>query len=471
MEVAPYIQTYRLSELTSCIEETLTNAFAHDTFWVIADITDYKYYAHKDHRYFTLVEKNELTHTLIAKMSGVCWRSGSARIKEFEKQTGQKFGDGINVLVQVMVDYHAVYGLKLTVTDINTAFTLGRLAEERQVTLNRLATECADFVQASGNRYITYNNSLQLHTVIQKIAVVTSSASAGYEDFEHTLTHNAFNYKFSTDAYFTAVQGELNAEGLCNKLSAICNSGIAYDAVIIMRGGGAQTDFLLFDQYELCRLIACMPFPVITGIGHHKNRSIVDLMAHTATKTPTQAAEFLIAHNRRFEERLIALRSSLVIKTQQLVAQQGQALANTNYAIINQTKNVLAQQKNKQQQQAQLVINASKNKLHTNKAFLFTLSNITVVKPKLLAAAEQARLQHLATGFALFTKKYVAAQQEQLHYYTVYCQLLNPANILKRGFALVYYNQQLITNNKEVPAGETITIQLANGDVYATIQH
>ncbi|WP_431244478.1 exodeoxyribonuclease VII large subunit [Flavobacterium sp. P21] len=141
------------------------------------------------------------------------------------------------------------------------------------------------------------------------MAVISASNSAGNEDFRHTLRHNDFGYSFQADDYYTVVQGDNNAKLFLNKLIEVYSSGIPYDAIIIIRGGGAQSDFLIFDNYQIGRAVAKFPIPVITGIGHQKNVSIVDLMAHTSTKTPTKAAEFIIAHNRSFEMRSLSLRA------------------------------------------------------------------------------------------------------------------------------------------------------------------
>jgi exodeoxyribonuclease VII large subunit len=231
--------------------------------------------------------------------------------------TGQRFTDHINVLVNVSVNYHPVYGLQLTLHDIDVSFTLGALEQQRLATLDRLVAENPDsIVRVRG----------PLHHEKQKASAALRHSTyccrflanirrlAGFPAYP---AEQSYGYRFQTAEYFTAVQGDSNAEAFVDRLIDIFDSQVPYDAVVIIRGGGAQTDFLIFDNYRIARAIARFPIPVITGIGHQKNQTIADLMAHTATKTPTRAAELIIDHNRAFEERIGSFQKSIIIKSQQ----------------------------------------------------------------------------------------------------------------------------------------------------------
>jgi len=244
-----------------------------------------------------LAEKQEGSNAIIAKAEAVAWKAGSVKIRDFERITGQPFKNDIQVLAKVAVDYNPLHGLKLTLVDIDINFTIGALEQQKQEILLRLLTECPDYIRRVGDQYLTLNKQLQLNAVIQKIALIGSGSSAGYEDFVHTLQNNAYQYRFTIDNYFTAVQGQANASMVRQQLIAIYNSHIAYDAVVIIRGGGAQTDFLLFDTFILGQAVAKFPIPVITGIGHQRNETIVDMLAHSPTNAPTKAAEFIILTN------------------------------------------------------------------------------------------------------------------------------------------------------------------------------
>src|SRR5690606_8737730 len=180
--------------------------------------------------------------------------------------------------------------------------SLGNLERLRKETLRRLLQENPDHVALVDDQYITRNKQLRLNCVIQRIALIGSPRSEGYTDFVHTIDHNQFGYRFAIDYYYSAVQGVSAEQELVSTLIKVYEKSkdVPYDCVVITRGGGAKTDFLVFDTYALSRVVARFPIPIITGIGHHKDVSIVDMMAHTLTKTPTKAAEFILAHNRAF---------------------------------------------------------------------------------------------------------------------------------------------------------------------------
>ena len=338
-------QSIRLSELSSMVSRAIEEAFSYTSFWVIADVTNHTYKPQKDYHYFELVEKAEGTNMILAKFSGSAWGTGSQKIAEFEKATGQRFTGGLNVLVKVTVKYQAAYGLQLTLQDIDINFTLGALEQQRQATLLRLVKDNPEHIRLEDGRLKTSNQGLVLNRVIQRIAVISSSTSAGYQDFQHTLENNGWGYRFKVDPYFALIQGDNNAGQLVDKIVEVYRSGVAYDALVIIRGGGAQTDFLIFDHYTIARVIARFPIPVITGIGHQKNETLTDLVAHTATKTPTKAAEFIIAQNRGFEQGLLQLQKNLVIKAQQLLSAENRKLGMIRTTVVNNTRNLIAMNK------------------------------------------------------------------------------------------------------------------------------
>ncbi|MEY4886114.1 MAG: exodeoxyribonuclease large subunit, partial [Bacteroidota bacterium] len=204
---------------------------------MLADVASHKYHAPKGFHYFDLVEKGD--RNLLAKVNAVAWTEGASRIREFERLTGQRFGDDIHVLVCVRVDYHPVYGLKLTLVDIDARFTLGQLEAQRQAVLERLLRELPNDVWLVGDRYKTTNAALRLPKVIQRIAVVASERSAGYEDFRHSLESQHHGFSFKLTPFDTLVQGPENAGAIVRRLNEIAGMPDAFDAVVIVRGGGA----------------------------------------------------------------------------------------------------------------------------------------------------------------------------------------------------------------------------------------
>jgi exodeoxyribonuclease VII large subunit len=436
---------------------------------VIADVSNHTFYPNKDHHYFDLVEKEEGGNALIAKASAVAWKNGAARIRVFEESSGQRFKNGIRVCVRVQVDYHPVYGLKLVVVDVDPSFTIGQLELQRLATIQRLLTECAPHVQKVGDRFRTRNNCLSHAPVIQRLAVISSSSAAGYQDFMHTLLNNRFGYQFTVNNYFTAVQGEANAQAASKKIREICASKIPFDAVVIIRGGGADTDFLLFDQYAFCAAVAKLHIPVITGIGHLKNQTLVDLVAHTSTTAPTKAAEYIIAHNHAFEQEVMAEQQRIVIRAQQVLQHAGQAVLSRQAAVARHARALLTDRKEESEWIRQRTVHQAKKLLHQQEGQLTELSHKIIRKPQLLLAGERKDLHSEAASLKLFAVRLLERQRSELTYHEALCRVLSPVNLLKKGFALVYHKDRIITGADGLKEGDTIEVRLGTSALEATV--
>lgn len=462
-------ETIKLSALTGRIQQALSNVFGEETFWVVADVTNHAFYAQKGYHYFDLVEKDTNSSAIVAKVAAVAWGNGSIRIREFEYVTGQQFKNDIHVLVKVSVNYHQVHGLQITLLDIDTSFTIGMLEQQKQQTLLRLLAECSDYIRKVGDRYVTRNNQLSFPAVIQKLAVITSGNSAGFQDFRHTLEHNRFGYIFQVDTYFTVVQGESKAELVQQRLIDVYNSGVPYDAVVIIRGGGAQTDFLLFDTFLLGRAVAKFPIPIITGIGHQKNETITDMMAHSPVKTPTKAAELIIAHNKAFEDSVSDLQHTILIRAQQLFSGHYQALSQLNATVINQTRTILQGQREMLHECHNAVSHGSRSMLQHHRHELLTLSGAILSKPRLVIAGKQNDLQNITANIRSFNRLYMQNRRGQLAHYDTLFKFMSPVNILKRGFAIVYAGDKIINSALPVEPGSPITVRLHDASLAATV--
>jgi len=441
------IQAIKLSELTQCIQRALEHSFSDHLFWVIADVTNHTFKFSSTVHYFDLVEKDSRSSAILARMSARAWGTASGKIVNFEKETGQKFENNINVLVLVSVSFSGAFGLQLNLHDIDPTYTLGHFERQRKATLDKLVNENPEFISRNGDQYITKNKQLDFHPVIQKIAVITSATSAGYQDFVHTLDTNTSAYKFEVHDYFTLVQGEANAGVFVSKLIEIYSSGLRFDAVVIIRGGGAQTDFLIFDNYLLSRAIAKFPIPIITGIGHHKNQTITDLMAHSVTNTPTKAAEFILAHNRRFEDLLIAAYKRIVIKTQQSFSFHS---------------NNLNQQKTK-------LLRDVFRLLHGHQRTLMNLSGSLSAMPNLVLKNRSRDLEQVSRTLELKAAELFTGQRNKLAHYTSLINMMNPQNILNKGFAILMVDGRIINNAEEVRIGSELQIQMAAEELTATV--
>ncbi len=462
------INHIRLSELSAKINDVIETAFNTQTFWIIADITNHTFRPQKNYHNFELVEKDPNSNNIITKIAGKAWGAGATRIRDFEQITGQKFTNNINVLIQVKVNFHSVYGLSLDIVEIDTNFTLGLLEQQRQETLANLVAR-NNFIQKIGHRYITRNNQLNLPVVIQRIAVISSKTSAGIEDFKHTLQNNPFNYLFFIDEYHTVVQGEVNAEQFLSKLIDVALSQKPYDAVVITRGGGAQTDFLIFDDYEIGRAVAKFPIPVITGIGHQKNETIADLMAHTQTKTPTKAAEFIIAHNKAYEDNILSFQKIILIKSQQLLSMHFQSLSVLYSIVINNTRNILNHHKDSLVQINQVTVNTSKSILFNNKNDLVSISSRLLSKPKIILYNRISDIENITRNIKTFNIMYWKNKRGYLGHYISVINIMSPGNILKKGFAIVKANNKITSNPDDIKIGSDIEVILADTSITSTV--
>lgn len=272
-----------LYALNSLVRATLNDGMS-SRYWVTGELSEVRETA-TGHCYIELVQRDEATQELVARARGTIWaRTYSLLRPYFQQQTGQRFAVGLKVLLQVTVDFHELYGFALDVCDIEPAFTVGDMVRHRLQILNRLEQEGV----------LNLNKELPFPELPQRIAVISSSFAAGYGDFCHQLQNNPYGYVFYTRLFPAPMQGSKAEGGIIAALDKIAAEADVWDVVVIIRGGGATSDLACFDTYDLADNCAQFPLPIITGIGHRRDETLLDAVAHTAVKTPTAAAELLI---------------------------------------------------------------------------------------------------------------------------------------------------------------------------------
>jgi len=460
----------RLSDLTREIRDVVQQHFSGRTYWVVAEISGHKYYPNTGRHYLSFVEKIGESGAETAKIKAKAWSQGSDRIRAFEQSTGQAFTDGIQVLVQVVVEYHLVHDLSLTILDVDATFTLGVLERQRRETLDRLVRDNPGYVEKAGEEYVTYNKRLPLRPVLQHIALVASPKSAGYEDFLHTLHENEAGYRFAIDYYYTSVQGAEAEDELVRALIDVFNAGKSYDAVVIIRGGGAKTDFLVFDTYRVARAVARFPVPVITGIGHHQDVSITDRMAHTQTKTPTQAAEFILARNRAFEQSVLELQSQLVIRAQQLLAGCRETLYAVQAGIPARTREFLASCKDSLSDCREQVVDRVRERLLDEERSLSALASGLTAAPRLRIASERQAVRYLHESLPSLLRRRWQQESALLEHFAALTRLVSPAHVLKRGFALLEQHGRVIAAASQLDPASPLHVRTADAELVTRIE-
>ena len=278
------METLSLYELNRLIRLALNRSLP-EAYWVQAELSEVRE-AYNGHCYIELVQKSEQGNTFVAKARGTIWANIYKMLKPyFESATGQRFVSGIKVLLQVSVDFHEQYGLSLTVHDIDPTYTLGDMARRRREILMQLEAEGV----------LTLNKELPMPLLPQRVAVISAAGAAGYGDFCDQLMNNPYGFVFYPQLFPAVMQGERVEESVIAALDSIASDDEQWDVVVIIRGGGATSDLTGFDTYLLAANCAQFPLPIITGIGHERDDTVLDVVAHTRVKTPTAAAEFLIA--------------------------------------------------------------------------------------------------------------------------------------------------------------------------------
>ncbi len=288
-----------------------------DEFWVQAELSDVRTNS-TGHCYLEFVQKDPRSNNLIAKARGTIWSNVFRLLKPyFEEATGQAFVSGIKVLVQVSVNFHELYGFSLTVQDIDPTYTLGDMARRRREILNQLEEDGV----------LTLNKELAMPCLPQRIAVISSSTAAGYGDFCHQLENNPRGFYFHTELFPALMQGDRVEESVLSALDKVNARLAEFDVIVIIRGGGATSDLSGFDTYLLAAACAQFPLPIITGIGHERDDTVLDSVAHTRVKTPTAAAEFLIDCMNTAADELEVLAARLQEGVRNLLSQEHRKLS------------------------------------------------------------------------------------------------------------------------------------------------
>ena len=290
-----------LRQLNLLVRDVIETDLA-DEYWVQAELAECR--ESRGHCYMELIEKDEQSNTPVARASAKCWKNTWTIVRQdFERQTGQPLRAGMKVLLRVYAQFHEAYGFSWIVTDIDPPYTLGDMARRRQEIIRQLKEEGIFDLQ----------RELQLPLFCQHIAVISAPQAAGYGDFVRQLEDNAYGFRYSVTLFPATMQGEQTEQSIIAALDQIysTNSTLQYDCVVIIRGGGATSDLSGFDTLALAEHVAQFPIPIITGIGHDRDESILDMVAYQHVKTPTAAAALLIDHLKQVADRIADARQRI----------------------------------------------------------------------------------------------------------------------------------------------------------------
>ena len=424
-----------LFEINSLVRQTLELTL-DDEYWVQAEIAELRV---NRHCYMELVQKEVQGGGIVAKARAQVWANRWAIIKPmFEQMTGQTLAAGMQVLLKVEVTFHEQYGYSLNVTDLDPTYTLGDIARHRQEILRQLAEEGIE----------TMNKELPLPRLLQRIAVISSASAAGYGDFCNQLKDNQRGLAFETELFQAVMQGNEVENSVVAALNRIAERVDEWDVVVIIRGGGATSDLQGFDSLLLAENVAQFPLPIITGIGHERDDTVIDLIAHTRVKTPTAAAEFLIHHQ---EEELDAL--------EDLSARLAEQVSQVLYDETTRLKLVA----NKIPLLFSTVKAREEMRLHRLSAS-FANSSVQYV--------EQAKggVGMLEKQLVLYTSSLMQGERKRIELMENKLQSAHPDRILRLGFSITRIGGKAVKDANEVKAGDEIETTLASGTIRSIVE-
>lgn len=407
--------TYSLFDLQEYIRRVLALNFG-EAIWVTAEVAQMS--QSRGHLFVELVQKGpEADSPLVAQASAVLWQRDYQRLRlSLGRVLDELLVDGRELRLEVRVDYHERYGLKLVITDADPSYTYGRLELQRRQTIETLREQ----------GLLEKNRTLPMPRVLQRIAVISSEGAAGFQDFREQLTQNAFGYAFQCRFFSSAVQGDrLEAEMLA-ALDAVAVQAGRFDAVVILRGGGARTDLAGFDSLALCQRAAALPIPLFTGIGHDIDQTVLDMVAASALKTPTAVADFLVQHNLFFENEI-----------QRLAGQ------------IRET---------------------AQTRLKRNALELAQLETATRWAVQGQLRRETQGLETLETALANLLQQRLFRAQTQLDQAEQLCAALHPDSVLRRGFSITRKAGKVVASVDSIQAGDVLETQIKDGTLVSEIR-
>lgn len=446
-----------LDELQTLIRQGIDKAHPLP-YWVTAEISEKKVNV-SGHCYLELVEKGGANHVPKAKASAVIWRSQYAMIASyFRSTTGQELQAGMKVLVKVVVSYHALYGLSLQITDIDPAYTLGDMERQRLETIQKLKEDGV----------YDMNRELPLPCVMQRIAVVSSPRAAGYQDFMRELSVGP--YRFEVTLFEAFMQGNGAEDSIVEALGRAAERYEEFDVLVMIRGGGSQSDLGCFNSYRLCSYLAQFPLPVLTGIGHDKDQSVADLVAAVVLKTPTAVAVSLKDRMEQFEAELDASYRWLSEAARALLHSETERLERAMTALNRLSESGVRMALFRMEQYRDALRHAvaatierqgarvelSSTRLHHATRFVFSNGLLWIDHLReMLVQRSRDFLNDRSRSLALLEER-IAAH--------------DPRRILELGFAIVRGKGRSVADSKALQVGDTIEVEMKNRKLEAVVE-
>lgn len=448
-----------LSAISQGIRTAIQSKFGDQLLWIVAEISEMS--VRKGHCYLSLVEKLPGNSAPVCEMKGIVWATKFERIHSiFQKATGNELRSGSVILFQASVRFDVKWGLSLIVEDIEPKYTIGLLQQERDKTIAALREE----------GIFNNNRLLPFPLVPQRIAAISARDSRGYEDFINKLETNSKGYKFDVDLYPSLLQGEKAAGEMVDRLIRIFNNKEKYDLVVIVRGGGGAIDLNCFNDYRLSRAVARFPIPVLTGIGHTTNKSVIDEVAHADAITPTDAADFILEKTANFELGLDQMMVGIKDAFESGISAEALRLNELSSEIRSSVEKRLQHENYYVEGSAAQIRNFSMNTLNQARSNLGVavreLSYKTqqkIIRGEMLLQEKFKVLHSLPQGLLKMAGLKLSRQEGII-------QTLDPVNVLKRGFSITLHNGKAIKSAESVQPGAVLKTILYEGTIESEVK-
>ena len=430
------IKALSLFELNSLVADVIDSTMSR-SYWVQAELSEAR--ENRGHCYMELIEKNEGSNAPIARASAKCWSNVWMLIKPaFIRITGQEVRAGMKVMLQVHAQFHPQYGFSWIVDDINPEYTMGDMMRKRQDIIRQLKAEGV----------LELQKELHFPIFAQRIAVISSETAAGYGDFCNQLETNEYELYFHVELFPAVMQGDHVEQSIINALNQINSREDDFDCVVIIRGGGATADLSGFDTLSLAENVANFPLPIVTGIGHERDESVLDMVSFQRVKTPTAAAAYLIDH----------LASTLM------------RVKNAQTQIVDSVRRALEVEKMRIQHigiHIPVLFSVVRTK---QEARLDGLSQRFLMKLKETMKQTNFHLSTLQSRILPTLQNRLSIEQHRLEILEQRARLLDPSLPLKRGYSITLCNGKTVRNAKDLKIGDTIITRLEKGEVESRVE-
>ncbi len=447
-----------LTELQLIIKDSLYIALP-DFYWVVAEISEMKENS-AGHCYLELIEKLPDEKDARAKVKAIIWGNRSRFLKSFfENSTGETIKEGMKVLVRVKIEYHELFGLSLIISDIDPSFTIGEMALKRKMIIKKLEEDGV----------FSMNKEILFPAIPQRIAVISSGKAAGYSDFLNHLSENSYGYIFYTALFESALQGIEMENGIISALDRIADHINLFDVVVIIRGGGSQSDLSWFDNYRIAFHVTQFPLPVITGIGHEKDLSITDMVAFQSLKTPTAVADYLIDSVSGAEDRLKEISSEISEYSKGIIDYNKERIESSRIRLIPAVKLFVSGEKELLSCEIIKMINTGKEYILKAGIVPANHKSRLVSSAGLFSSAKYKVLERMSQGMVSLTSNIISQKKVKTDSFENALKILDPANVLKRGYTITSLDGKIIKSSGETSENDIIDTKFSDGSVKSKV--